>query len=452
MNVERGLFGHILLPVAYRVTGDRRLADIPRFLHSERWSPKELELHQVGRLRRLLTFAGERVPHFRDLFRRLRFEPSRLTSVADLELLPPMTREDVQADVERFRAQGFETRAVRRDATGGSTGTPMEFFHEERYRALSAAAALRTRTWGGWAPGARTVWIWGASQETDAWKTLRGRAIGWIARNLYIDAFRAGPAEMEDWIRRIEAFRPEFVYGYAGSIAHFAALLAHQGRRIENVRGVFTTAEKLHGWQRATIERAFFCPVYDHYGSREVKAIAAQCEAGGMHILAELNVVQTEAAGPEPSPLLITALENYAMPFIRYRIGDVGALEPGGCACGRVLPRLSLVIGRESDMFVSPEGRHVHGEYFTHLLYGMPGVASFQFYQPVPERIILRAVPDTGFGEEVRRRLLDLGVKIRREISPAIQLELEIVESIPTGPTGKFRFTWSDVPASLERT
>jgi phenylacetate-CoA ligase len=449
MNLERVIFGKLLLPAAYSVIGDTRISQLPRFLASERWSPEVLERDQIDRLRKLLVHAEKRVPYYRDLFHALRFDPSCFDSLEQLKALPPMTRELVKGQLDRFLADGMPSDSYRRDATGGSTGTPMEFFHEERYRSLATASALRTRTWAGWQPGCRTVWIWGAPQETQAWRTIRGRAIGWISRNLYVDAFRAGPSEMQDWLRRITRFKPAFVYGYASSIAHFAAFLDSRSLTIDGVQGVFSTAEKLHPWQREVIERVFQCKVYDHYGSREIKAIAAQCEAGSMHILSDLNLVEMEDPSAETSPLLITSLENFAMPFIRYRIGDIGALQPGACECGRVLPRLRLAIGRQADMFVTPEGRHVHGEYFTHLMYGMPGIASFQFYQPSSERIILRAVPDTSFDEDVRRRLIALDAKIRREVSPAIGLEIALVDDIPPSPTGKFRFTWSDVSAPV---
>ena len=449
MNFERVVFGKFLLPAAYRFIGDSRIAQMPRFLASERWSPEALERDQVTRLRKLLTHADRTVPYYREVFQSLGFDPSKFQSLAQLTTLPPMSRESVKAQLMRFRSQGMSDGAMRRDATGGSTGSPMEFFHEERYRSLTTAASLRTRTWAGWQPGCRTAWIWGAPQETQAWKTLRGRAIGWLSRNLYVDAFRAGPVEMTEWLRRIVEFQPEFIYGYASSIAHFAEFLASRGLTVDGVRGVFSTAEKLHDWQREVIERTFQCKVFDHYGSREIKAIAAECESGSMHILSDLNIVEVEDPSADVSPLLITSLENYAMPFIRYRIGDVGALQPGTCACGRVLPRLSLSLGRETDMFVTPEGRHVHGEYFTHLMYGMPGVSRFQFYQPVAARVILRAVPDSSFNDDVRLRLLALDDKIRREVSRDIRLELELVDEIPVSPTGKFRFTRSDVSAQI---
>jgi phenylacetate-CoA ligase len=449
MKLERVFFGKVLLPAAYRVMGDVRVSQMPRFLATERRSPEVLRCDQVERLRKLLVHAGNKVPYFRELFRAQAFDPAGVDSLDQLRVLPPMTRDHVKSQLDRFRAEGMPSKAMRRDATGGSTGIPMEFFHEERYRSLTTAAALQTRTWAGWQPGCRTAWIWGAPQEIRAWRTLRGRAIGWISRNLYLDAFRAGPIEMADWLRRITHFHPEYVYGYASSIAHFATFLASRNITVDGVRGVFSTAEKLHAWQREAIERAFQCKVFDHYGSREIKAIAAQCEAGSMHLLADLNIVEMEDPSAEVSPLLITSLENYAMPFIRYRIGDVGALQPGVCACGRTLPRLSLAIGRQTDMFVTPEGRHVHGEYFTHLMYGMPGVASFQFYQPTAERVILRVVPDASFHEDIRHRLLALDEQIRREVSPTIGLELTLVDEIPPSPTGKSRFTWSDVPAPV---
>jgi phenylacetate-coenzyme A ligase PaaK-like adenylate-forming protein len=444
MRLERAVFGGILLPAAYWATGDQRLRNIPGLIANERLEPGRLRQLQLAKLQRLLTHAQRHVPHFRDLFRTVGFDPARLESVAQLRALPPMTRESVKQNLDSFRSEAIPATEVVRDATGGSTGTPMEFFHEERYRQLAVGSAYRTRMWTGWKPGSRMAWIWGAPQETRAWVTLRGRAVGWLNRNIYFDAFRAGPVEMEEWRRRFEDYRPEYVYGYASSITHFARHLADRGVVLSGIQGVMSTAEKLHAWQRELISATFQSPVYDHYGSREVKAIAAQCESGGMHVLCDLNIVDVEDDSAPASPLLVTCLENFAMPFVRYKIGDVGALRSGACPCGRTFPLLDLSIGRESDIFMTPEGREFHGEYFTHLMYGVAGIARFQFFQPSAERVVLRVVPGTDFGPETKLILDSFRGKVRNEISAGMAFEISLVEDIPVSPTGKHRFTWSE--------
>ncbi|HEX4823519.1 MAG TPA: hypothetical protein VFV19_04375 [Candidatus Polarisedimenticolaceae bacterium] len=444
MSIEQAIFGRLILPLAYRATDDRRLRDIPPLLASERWEPERLREAQLSKLRTLLVRADAHVPYYRELFRDLSFDPNETRS-GDLGRLPVLTREIIKERLPDLRDESILDVDVVRDATGGSTGTPMEFFHDRRYRALAVASAYRTRMWAGWRPGARMAWIWGAPQETRAWTTPRGRAIGWANRNIYFDAFSAGRREMTAWADRIRRFSPEFVYGYASSIAYFAQHLSDRGDTISGIRGVFSTAERLHGWQRSIIESVLGAKVYDHYGSREVKSIAAQCEAGNLHVLADMNVVDVEEPGTEGSPLVITCLDNHAMPFVRYRIGDVGRLRPGLCSCGRTLPMMDLDIGRETDIFVTPEGRHFHGEYFTHLFYGVSGVARFQFYQPAVEKVILRFVPEPSFDASTRATLESFQERVRKDISPSLALELAAVKDIPLSPTGKFRFTWSDV-------
>jgi len=164
-----------------------------------------------------------------------------------------------------------------------------------------------------------------------------------------------------------------------------------------------------------------------------------------MHVLADMNMVDVEQPGSDSSALLITCLDNDVMPFVRYKIGDMGKLRDGACPCGRTLPMMDLDIGRETDIFVTPEGRHFHGEYFTHLFYGVSGVARFQFYQPVADRVILRVVPDATFDAATRATLESFQAKVHKDISATLGLELALVDEIPPSPTGKFRFTWSDV-------
>jgi phenylacetate-CoA ligase len=194
------------------------------------------------------------------------------------------------------------------------------------------------------------------------------------------------------------------------------------------------------------LEEVFRCRVFDCYGSSEVQNIATECVRGRMHVNADYVVVETADGerGPDgAAPLLVTSLKNQAMPFLRYRNEDCGALVDGDCDCGSGFPLMSLDVARVSDNFTLPGGRVVHGEFFTHLLYGSEGVDSFQFHQEAPGRIVLRYVPAAA-GDPAPA--IDAAVRHVRDLAPGLMdVSAEAVPSIPLSAAGKHRFTRSDV-------
>jgi phenylacetate-CoA ligase len=218
-----------------------------------------------------------------------------------------------------------------------------------------------------------------------------------------------------------------------------------EGHRPPPLKGVFTTAERLFPQQRELLEDVFGCRVYDCYGSSEVQNIATECSHGSIHVNTDFVVVEVDrsetAAGP--APLLVTSLKNRVMPFLRYRNEDWGELADGECTCGSGFPLMSLNVARVSDNFRLPGGRVVHGEFFTHLLYGAEGVDSFQFHQTAENHIVLRYVPSPR--GDAARQLAKACQQVQSLAPGRISVELDQVASIPLSAAGKHRFTRSDV-------
>ena len=401
---------------------------------------------QVERLRNLLLHCSARVPYYRDLFRRARFDPSAVNSIDDLRRLPPLTKDIVRERERELVRDDVSIESLSEHFSGGSTGVPLRFHRDRQYLAISEAGTYRNLLQCGWRPGEMIGFFWGWGPRLNAMSHLEFEVRQWARRMYQFDPFRSGPADMDRWLERWHRLKPAVAHGYASTLARFAHHIRAKGERVEPLKGAFTTAERLLPEQREEIADVFGCRVFDCYGSSEVQNIAAECIHGGMHINADFVIVEVEEDSDSTGggPLLATSLVNYAMPFVRYRNEDRGALVPGTCTCGSGFPLMDLRIARLSDNFPLPDGRVVHGEFFTHLLYGAEGVDRFQFRQTELDRIVLKIVPSPA-GEAERTRSLRRAVEEIRAVAPDVDVDIELVDEIALSASGKHRFTRSDV-------
>jgi phenylacetate-CoA ligase len=133
---------------------------------------------------------------------------------------------------------------------------------------------------------------------------------------------------------------------------------------------------------------------------------------------------------------LITDLMNIGMPFIRYRNEDRAVAGWKTCRCGRGLPLLRQVVGRQLDVLNTPDGRLVPGEFFPHLLKDVSAIRRFQVTQHSPTDIALRVVTHSEWCGEQRSRI---ETECRQLLGPAVRFSIEEVADIPLTALGKHR-------------
>jgi phenylacetate-CoA ligase len=197
---------------------------------------------------------------------------------------------------------------------------------------------------------------------------------------------------------------------------------------------------------RETIEDAFDCPVFDYYGSREIGAIAAECEEHhGYHISAENVVVEfvddgESVSAGEKGLILITNLANYGMPFIRYKLGDVGIPSADMCPCGRGLPLMSAIEGRTSDFMASYDRNQdrvipvgpVYPVIITAAMH-FP-IEDCQVVQESLDRLIVKVVKGEKYSEQHTKLLI---AYMQKYLGSSTNIVVEFVNSIPPLPSGK---------------
>ena len=414
-------------------------------LAATQWfSKQELEEWQLERLRALVRYAYAHVPFYRRLYRSLDIHPGDIRSIPDFRRLPFLTREDVNTHLDELVSPEFKG-LVRLDSTGGSTGEPMRFYIDDSYHWWDAALEFRGREWYGVREGDKIAWVWGAERDMDVlgWKDrLKAR----IQQNRYLNAFGMTRAKMEAFAGMLVCWKPDMFRAYPAALSLLAAFLKEQGIGGIRPRLIEATAEKAAAPQRELMEEVFQCRVADWYSAREFGTIGFQCPSGGLHVC-ETRYLEVVAGGCVVPPgrmgeVAVTSLHQLAMPFIRYKIGDMAVFEEEACACGRGMPVLREIAGRTDAFVVTPDGQFVHGGFFPHTFRHWPEIFRYQIYQPgrgrLEVRLVCRSDAGSSWLEEVRAAL-------RARFGPRMKITFDIVDEIELTPAGKHRYIISDV-------
>lgn len=418
-------------------------------LDRSQWLPAErLAEIQKRKLGEILSDATAKVPFYRQAALDAGLEPGsvRPDDLSNFPLIDKTIMTDRKSD---FLAEDTTSADRILNHTGGSTGVWFEFFVDRRSNEIRHAADLRGRTWAGWKIGDRQALLWGHRGDVAQRTTLGGRVRNALFnRSITLNAYNMDDEALESYWREISGFKPLIMIGYASALAFLADHLSRHGRTIPRFRGLISSAETLTELQRETIEGYFDCPLLNRYGSREFGVVAQQCRGDGpLHV--GIERVKMEILKPDGTPcapgergeIVMTDLDNRAMPFIRYRTGDLATATTDSCSCGRGLPLLSGVEGRVSDLIVGKNGKYYSCQ--SPRLFGadIPGIAQMQIVQESLDGIEMRIVADGDWNEESRAMLVERMTGLLGDVEVAVTL----VDEIPLAPSGKYRFAISSV-------
>jgi phenylacetate-CoA ligase len=305
-------------------------------------------------------------------FDALRRGVPRFKDVVKFEDLPVIDKRFVNMHRDELVNPEYRGKKVRKK-TGGSTGEPLVYF---------TSTATQSYLWA----GLFLAWEAAGYRFGDKVASLAGSALyatGYKQRLYYrllkvtlMSAFDMSAARMDDYATQLSKGGFRLLYGYASAIHRLARHVLDQQRQLTTtLRGIVCTAEMLTPSMRADIETAFGVPCFSQYGCHEAGISAFECEQrNGFHLLSSRAHVEVMPDGR----LISTDLSNNAMFLPRYNTGDLVRMSGRRCACGRGLPLIDEVIGRQNDIVVDPRGAAVHSEFFTHLFREDGRIHAFQ--------------------------------------------------------------------------
>jgi phenylacetate-CoA ligase len=437
----------VIGPLWARWESSPYLAHYRRLRRADCDAPEVVARRQWDAVRAQLHHAYATVPFYRDRFKAAGLRPADIRDLDDYRRLPILTKADIREQGRRLLSTAYTQSRLHRKTTSGSTGVALEVSVDEAAMQFERGCTLRADEWSGWRFGERVAKVWGNPEYLRrGWRGRLRNAL--LDRATYLDTLKMNETALAQFIGQLVRKPPSLIFGHAHSVYLLAEAVRAAGVTLRP-RGIITTAMVLHAWQRRVIEAVFACPVTNRYGCEEVSLIACECEQhAGLHVNSPGVYVELlrdgRPTGPgEPGSVIVTDLANRAMPLLRYQVGDVAAWAGGVCPCGRGLPLLERVEGREADYVVTPAGELISGISLTeNFALHVPGVAQIQIVQEAVDRFLFRIVRDRQFGPSCLGRLQEL---VAEQFGPDVTFVCEYHNRIPQEASGKYRFCISKV-------
>lgn len=409
------------------------------------WLPSD-EIHKIQRrkLKALLKFSYDTVPYYHRVFRELKLKPSDIHDLCDLEKLPILTKDVLRKNFWDLISTKYNSGQLEVCSTSGTTGEPVSFIKSPHQKSWENGAGYLLTSWYGFNPGYKHAVIWALSSPLSVWQ----KKLNILLRQRVFNSFQMTREGITSFARELATFKPEVLRGYSNML-HFFALFVKKNNIEVHPGAVVATGEELLDYQRRDIKDVFGCDVFSFYASREVSAIAAECPMHqGHHIMADNLILETIKDGlplesEEIGAITLTNLCNYAMPLIRYQLGDLGSISTEKCACGRTLPLLTSIDGRISDILVDRHSKYTASPSVHFIFKGLP-VEQYQIIQESEHGLIIKLVRGKTYTEQIEKTILQ---RISKYLG-SFDVVFDYVDLISFHKSGKKRVIISNLPMS----
>ena len=439
------------------------LALLRQYEESQWWSPAQLRNAQFLQLSLLANHAVRTVPFHAERLSKAGFTPGRPMTPEVWNRLPVLTRGDVRDGEELLKAS-FYPPAFGETATassGGSTGVPVRVLKTKLDGILWKAAHLREFQWNGIDPGLEIANLRGATAFMNAVRK-RPDAIEWgggvispdwgppatllweTGKMGMLEPFDPIPVQAEFLITR----RPSYLIMRPAGLRLLLCHFREQGLKLDTLKSVWTMSESVDDSLRDLCREIFGCPILSNYTTNETGYIGLQCPSGtNYHVVSEsafVEVVDTEGKACQPGEIgrvLVTPLHNFAMPLLRYEVGDEAEVGPP-CSCGRGLPSLTRIVGRLEDYVKLPSGlrRRVDMEHYK--ISEIRAVREFQLVQTSLHRVELRLVTSRQLDQA---EMEQVGGVMKKSFDGYLEWGVVSVDALPRTAAGKLRQFRSEV-------
>jgi len=423
---------------------------------SQWWSREQLEEYQMKQLEKLLKHAYENVPYYRRVFDERGLWPKDVRDFNDLKKLPFLTKEIIRNNFNNLMAKNLSKSMFQYVSTSGSTGIPLQFYEEKRItNAREMAFHWRMRNWIEY-------------KFTDKCAVLRGNVVKRFEKNkrawweytpvdklLILSLYDMTEENLFKYEKKLTEFQPKFIQAYPSGITILARFMRkHDIELIYPIMAILCGSENLYSSQREMLEETFKCRVFSWYGHSEQAVLAGECEKSTYyHIFPEYGVTELIRSNGSPvnheggvGEIVGTGFNNYAMPFIRYKTGDLAVYTKQKCSCGRNYQLIEKVEGRQQEFIIAKDG-HLISLGDMQIFFVFDNIKQFQFYQFKQGEVVFKIVKKDTYTEEDTSHILR---SLYDRIGGSVKVYIEFVDKIPRTDSGKYRFLIQKLSVNFE--
>ncbi len=446
--MNKKIVRNILYPI-YRFISQDNIRERYKELEKNQWLTRsELKMLQWEKLIALIKYSYDNVPYYKKCFDKHNIKVDSIQSEEDVRKIPILTKDIIRKNLNELISEKINRKRLILNSTSGSTGENLWFHNTTAMHSCDAANGIRCLGWCGITMGDREAYLWGAPMDLSRSKKVSSLVKNSIMNRIFLSSYNLSLKSMNEYSKILSKFKPDLLTAYPSPLFEFSKFLLDN--KIEDIRpkAIICSAETLFDYQRKVIEEAFQCQIFNRYGCREFGAIAHECEVHrGLHMIIDRLYIEIVNNGKhtqfgEVGEILITDLDNYGMPFIRYKIEDLGVMSEERCSCGRGFPLMSKIEGRIFNVVKTPNGNRIGGTFWTILARQIEGIEKFQIIQNEINKINFKIVPNEKFKF---KSLNHLKQKISERSGKNFEVEFQIVDHIPLTKSGKYHFVISHV-------
>lgn len=425
------------LELIYRLRGEWVKPAIDELKALEKFDPGSLAAYKKKKFWELIDFVEKEYAYYRSAMEEAKRGAVCSSAFEVLNKLPAVDKHIIKNNLSGF-ISGHMRASWR--STSGTTGTPFVFKKDRYASGYMDAMMYCAYNWCGISPRSRQARIWGSAvgfkakmiQETKDWLLARKR----------LSAFKMSDNNCKRFYNILLRHRPRYFYCYPAAMYQFVLSLERQGLDGKQIGAsvVICTGEVLFPHQKEKIEQVTGCRVVNEYGSTENGIIAFECEQGTMHLLPTVHVDIIDPDQEGFGEIVITELNSRSVPFIKYRLGDMGRVLNPGCKCGRPFEALEIREGRMNDLIVCPDGKKVYAAILPYVLKNY--VLQFKALQEKSDMIDIYVIPASNYGNASEKNIKS---NLQNYLGVEMNIRLIVVDNIPPDISGKLRYFVSEI-------
>jgi phenylacetate-CoA ligase len=415
---------------------------VPQVLKNQYLNPENLKKLQEKRLKPLVEHAYRNTKFYKEKFKKAGITPYDIKSIDDLRKIPLSTKEEIKASPHQIVAAGYTEENCEVHYTSGSSGSLLKVLYDLENHAYDYAISYRFHLGQGVRPWHKYFLICNDPVELEY-----GRRRSILYRRMMVPWYLS----VEEKVNQARAYNPHVMGGHLSTFVAMAKHVENKGIEDLHPETLIVGGELNLPPYRRYVEKVFGSQTYDKYGAYEAKSIAWECRHHKMHIDADSSIVEFIKDGEPVSPgergeIVITHFWNWAMPFIRYKLGDVGIPSDEACACGRTLPLMKVIEGRLDDFIVLPSGRIIPPAIIVPLFLATPEIGQFKIIQNRRDLLEVHIVPRKEYTDEVGK---DLVGRVGTALGEPVHITIEKVDQIEQKARGKYRAVISTIRVDL---